>query len=534
MNYLISRCKSSWTGICNNRLQDVNETSLKKIQVDYDAFIEKNKGDNYSTLLGKLKEEPYFYLLYHFNKLFVTVPDLNEEREDYPKLDLEWNSQLGIYQYYPKDEYGNKIQFFPIDSNSFGNQYSNGSDQKSHNFHFTLESHTQFWFGGQELTFEFEGDDDVWVFLNGVQVIDLGGIHEAKKQKFRIDSTGRVYASYYNDSKKQYEAERPINCNINGNGWYKFDFFYMERHTSDSNLMISTNMEFEPSITIDKQAYRQNDSGDGYVQLQPNESVSLGDTIYYGFTIKNIGNVDLDTVLLHDGLLDLWINKDGVMKGETLEDSESVTSGYEIRSNIEGQSGLSALNELEQNETVTIIGYDVFNHLVNMDDVTNGKVDNTATVSAKHKDTTVTEESTATVTVLLRQKPSLTLTKKVEDKNGNPISSDKVFTINVKGITEDGATASNYNVQLMAGETVTIEDLDYGITYTVSEVAIPMYYSFSGMKIDNKPVANNYFTFTEAEGPTNLSIKVTNTKSDEKWWNSSDRIPNEILYNPLN
>jgi fibro-slime domain-containing protein len=124
-------------------------------------------------------------------------------------------------------DYSGKGGFFPIDEQLYG--LSGGSP--AHNFHFTFELHTTFvYHEGTGETFKFIGDDDVFVFINGKLVIDLGGIHSANDQFVSIDRLGLV------DGQE-----------------YPLDFFFAERHRTQSNCRIQTNLKLNstavPSVT---------------------------------------------------------------------------------------------------------------------------------------------------------------------------------------------------------------------------------------------------------------------------------------------
>jgi fibro-slime domain-containing protein len=58
-----------------------------------------------------------------------------------------------------------------------------------HNFLFTTEIHIQFSYeASRTQRFSFLGDDDLWVFLNGRLIIDLGGWHEPLEGEFSLDA----------------------------------------------------------------------------------------------------------------------------------------------------------------------------------------------------------------------------------------------------------------------------------------------------------------------------------------------------------
>ena len=100
--------------------------------------------------------------------------------------------------------------FFPIDGRLFGNEGHN------HNFHFTLELHTEVEYRGGETLF-FQGDDDLLVYVDGQLQIDLGGTHRAEAAQIALDQLGLTLGTVY-----------PL------------DVFFAERHTTESSLRIET------------------------------------------------------------------------------------------------------------------------------------------------------------------------------------------------------------------------------------------------------------------------------------------------------
>ena len=110
--------------------------------------------------------------------------------------------------------------FFPIDGELFGNE------GRTHNYHFTLEMHTDFTYEAGQ-TFAFTGDDDLWVFIDGTLAIDLGGVHGALGASVALDSLGLTEGSTYD-----------------------LDLFFAERHTSASTFSISTSISSLASTPV--------------------------------------------------------------------------------------------------------------------------------------------------------------------------------------------------------------------------------------------------------------------------------------------
>lgn len=106
--------------------------------------------------------------------------------------------------------------FFPIDNALFGNQGN------PHNYHFTLELHSQFQYDGGEI-FNITADDDLWIFINDKLIVDLGGVHPPLSASINLDA---IAAS----------------IGLSVGGIYNFDLFFAERHTTESNLQFQTDI----------------------------------------------------------------------------------------------------------------------------------------------------------------------------------------------------------------------------------------------------------------------------------------------------
>src|SRR3984957_416059 len=95
-----------------------------------------------------------------------------------------YDSEVSGVPYNIQGQTGNG--FFPIDD---GTPYQTafGNQGEPHNYSFTVEIHTVFKYAGGEY-FNFRGDDDVFVYINGKLVINLGGIHNPETGQVNIDS----------------------------------------------------------------------------------------------------------------------------------------------------------------------------------------------------------------------------------------------------------------------------------------------------------------------------------------------------------
>ena len=96
----------------------------------------------------------------------------------------------------------------------------------------------------KDMIFNFSGDDDAWVYIDDVLVLDIGGVHDPREGSINF-KTGQVYVQGvgFTTIADQFAAA--------GKTWDDSDysehtikFYYMERGANLSNLRLTMNVEF--------------------------------------------------------------------------------------------------------------------------------------------------------------------------------------------------------------------------------------------------------------------------------------------------
>lgn len=163
---------------------------------------------------------------------------------------------------------------------------------------------------GKDITFNFSGDDDVWVYVDGVLVLDLGGAHKVSSgsinfstmeviYKAAVDSSDNInnstadpktndkYATNKDyvttvDLAKIFKANGAEFNNKNSSKKHTLQMFYMERGSFDSNCSISFNLPQNTGLLV-----RNDVNFDSVNPGLKDATMGIANKDYFSYMIEN-------------------------------------------------------------------------------------------------------------------------------------------------------------------------------------------------------------------------------------------------------
>lgn len=186
-----------------------------------------------------------------------------------------------------EDDTASSLQFYPIDGLGYDailgdttdktNTSGNGVRPEHPNGSYTLRGEAQFVYQ-DNLYFEFSGDDDVYMYVNGVLALDLGGAHGICTKRVNLKDVA-------------------AKCHLTPGEVATFTFFYMERNSDASNFKIETNMELvQRAINVEKKAYDTSYAN----EYASGTAVINGTTVAYDLIVTNKSNSPMSQIKLTD------------------------------------------------------------------------------------------------------------------------------------------------------------------------------------------------------------------------------------------
>lgn len=226
----------------------------------------------------------------------------------------------------------NGVGFFPFE------QFTDKNKTNTHKYGFGTEFDIDFYMSetgrlettdrkGKDITFNFSGDDDVWVYVDGVLVLDLGGAHKASSglinfstmeviYKAAVDSSDNInnrtanpktsdgyavdgdYVTTVNLA-KLFAANGVEFNNTSSSKKHTLQMFYMERGSVDSNCSISFNLPQNTGLLV-----RNDVNFDSVNAGLKDITMGIANKDYFSYTIGNKIATNSDYKALNDTFVD--------------------------------------------------------------------------------------------------------------------------------------------------------------------------------------------------------------------------------------
>ena len=337
----------------------------------------------------------------------------------------------------------------------------------------------------QDVTFTFTGDDDVWIYIDGKLVVDLGGDHKDASCTLNFANNSTTYATGLNSksvtSASSVYSLTDVMKGSTKNTVHKLQMFYMERGLIESNLQVE--FSFTPvdnKLTTTKTVNTVN-VNDGI-----KDAVAAADS----FTFTNVNNGSGNTDHSPLGSKEYFLTE---KSGSTSSPVSGTDGSYSMK------NGSSAVftnitdvgNRLTVSESMNDSFIKYSSSTYSVTDVNNGiqKGSGSGTSANFLFKNEVNEKHATDYKVDFVNTPQLSnldVSKSAFDKDGNPITNVSYnFTVYLSfdggttynqyplDYTINGAeyTADNGTFALKGGETAVFPNIPVGTKYKIVEKA---------------------------------------------------------------
>lgn len=498
---------------------------------DLDKAYENSKA-KFTTVSGQKAATSYDiencmdYAYYVLNTFWTdTNGDITKKTNAYNSLRLDlvndkytYNNSNTVYDTTNKVIYRDEKSapegegFFPLDDSVLGDKsdltapFGKTDEVSGHNFHYAMKAHCEFTYTEESnLSFNFSGDDDVYLFINNKLCMDIGGAHG------RLDG-----AVDLND------PDVKAKLGLKEGEVYTFDFFYMERHTTASNITITTNMYLEQVSA--KTSIKYTDANGN--KIADGTKFDIGDEIGIEYGVE-AGSNNMQDITFKDTGIGVTIGKDGIDlgdKGAYVKD-KLVIEVIDSTGNVKKTYEISAEDLKDENKKRQFI-----------DEISNIKINKKESVVVKGI-TTKVESDSVTKSYL---DVDISAPEKGYDNNGNVvsvISKTPVSPVDIKVIPKadvkaemkvDFVDATTGNE--IPKDSVVDEGVNVGLKYTIvsksgymKNLSVsdslggnnPLSVSGQGIKLgDSAKVGENGITITRTDKDGNVLESYTLSKSD--------------------
>ena len=345
----------------------------------------------------------------------------------------------------------------------------------------------------EDMIFHFSGDDDVWVFIDDVLVLDLGGIHAAVSGDINF-STGQVtmtdvdkISTSTNIAEMFKEAGKYSEENFEGNTFsdysqHNIKFFYLERGNSDSNCEIRFNFPTIPSdsVVVSKEVVDENEGTLNYTQ-----------DIDFEFNLKKYKESSDDS----ENLFSNYANEEYILldsSGTEIQPPEG-TDSYKTdkNGNFTLKAGQMAVfpDFLETDQYIVteigayLNGYDVSDSISEQKlEIIQIEGEEGETIyGATTGELTVGDTESVEFTNTVKNRTTLSITKRLPDNYKWNLDENFEITVWIQGSeyqgtytvieenSESSGTTDDGTIPIRPGQTIQITGLPYGTNFEVEE-----------------------------------------------------------------